>query len=103
MVPFSVVVGIYVELAAKVAQLFLFKMYSQFKFNGHSLIIISQVKDTFTQDGIYYRPDLVLCAPDGIPIGRIIHFHHWLSQYHYTGQEPPSAFHAYTSRHFGDR
>ena len=41
---------------------------SQFLFDGHALLVETEIPDAFTQNGIHYRSDFILRAPYGIKV-----------------------------------
>ena len=68
----AVVVGCDGELAAEVADGIIIKRDSQLQFNGHTSFAIAEIPDTFTQNGINHRSNLILCAPNGILVSHSI-------------------------------
>ncbi len=70
----AVVVGRDRELAAEVADGIIIKGDSQLQFNGHPSLAVAEIPDTFAQNGIDYRSDVVLRAPYGIVVSHSIQF-----------------------------
>ena len=60
------------KLAAQITDGIFFKGNRQFKNDGSTSFIIGQIPDTFTQNGIYHRPNLILSAPNGNEVEGII-------------------------------
>ena len=56
------------KLVDKRIGIFLLQIHGQLHFYDHPSLIIAQVPDTFSQDGINHRSDFVLSAPDGIKV-----------------------------------
>ena len=46
----------------------------QFQFNGHTSFAVTEIPDTFAQNGIHNRSNLVLCAPYGIVVSHSIRY-----------------------------
>ena len=70
----AVVVGRDRELAAEVADGFIIESDSQLQFNGHPSLAVAEIPDTFAQNGIDYRSDVVLRAPYGIVVSHSIRY-----------------------------
>ena len=64
----AVIVTGHRELATKINHCIFIEADSQFKFNGHPSLTVSQAPDTFAQDSINHRPDFVLLPPDCIEV-----------------------------------
>ena len=56
------------KLAEKGIGLFLFQAPRKLEFYGHPLLVIAEVPDAFSQDGIDNGPDVVLGVPDGVEV-----------------------------------
>ncbi len=50
------------KLVDKRIGIFLFQVLGQLQFNGHPSLIIAQIPDAFSQNGINHRPDLTLSS-----------------------------------------
>ena len=70
----AVVVGSDGKLATKIADSIIIKGDSQLQFNGHPSLAVAEIPDTFAQNGIDYRSDVVLRAPYGIVVSHSILF-----------------------------
>jgi len=47
---------------------------SQLQFNGHPTLVVTEIPDTLTQNGIHYRSNLILSAPYGIVVSHSIRY-----------------------------
>ena len=56
----AIVVGWDRKLAAQVADGIIIKRDSQFQFNGHPSLVVAEIPDTFAQNGIHHRSNLIL-------------------------------------------
>ena len=70
----AVVVGSDGKLATKIADSIIIKGDSQLQFNGHPSLAVAEIPDTFAQNGIDYRSDVVLRAPYGIVVSHSIRY-----------------------------
>ena len=70
----AVVVGRNGELTAEVADGIIIECDSQFQFDGHTSLAVTEIPDTFAQNGIDYRSDVVLRAPYGIVVSHSIQY-----------------------------
>ena len=70
----AVVVGWDRKLAAEIADGIIIKRDSQFQFNGHASLIVTEIPDALSQNGIYHRSDFVLSAPYGIVVSHSIRY-----------------------------
>ena len=70
----AVVVGWDRKLAAEIADSIIIEGDCQFQFNGHPSLTVTEIPDTFTQNGIHHRSDLILCAPYGIVVSHSIRY-----------------------------
>ena len=58
----AVVVGSNGKLAAKIADSIIIKRDSQLQFYDHPSLVVAEIPDTFTQNGIHHRSDLTLSS-----------------------------------------
>ena len=70
----AVVVGSSGKLAAEVADGIIIECDSQFQFNGHASLAVTKIPDTFTQNGIHHRSNLILRTPYGIVVSHLQYF-----------------------------
>ena len=70
----AIVVGWDRKLAAQVADGIIIKRDSQFQFNGHPSLTVTEIPDTFTQNGIHHRSNLILRAPYEIVVSHSIQY-----------------------------
>ena len=64
----TIIICWYWELATKITDSIFIKEECQFKNDGTTPLIIGQIPDALTQNGIYNRPNLILSAPYGIEV-----------------------------------
>ena len=60
--------SIAMQLAAEIADGIIIEGDSQFQFDCHASLAVTEIPDTFAQNGIHYRSDFILSAPDGIKV-----------------------------------
>ena len=70
----AVIVGRDGKLAAEIADGIIIKRDRQFQFNSHPSFAVTEIPDTFTQNGINHRSNLVLSAPNGIKVSHNIQY-----------------------------
>ena len=70
----AVVVGRDGKLAAEIADSIIIKRDRQLQFNGHTSLAVAEIPDTFTQNGIHHRSNLILSAPYGIVVSHSIQY-----------------------------
>ena len=70
----AVVVGSDGKLATEIADGIIIECDSQLQFNGHASFVVAEIPDTFTQNGIDHRSNVVLRAPYGIVVSHSIRY-----------------------------
>ena len=70
----AVVVGCDGELATEITDGIIIEGDSQLQFNGHPSLVVAEIPDTFTQDGIHHRSNLILCTPYEIVVSHSIQY-----------------------------
>ena len=56
------------KLIDKRIGIFLLQILGQLQLYGHASLAVTEIPDTFAQNGIHYRSDFIVSAPDGIKV-----------------------------------
>ena len=74
---YTIIVCWYRELVDKHVNLFLLQILGNLQIDGHPSLIIAQIPDALSQNGIHHRPDFILSAPNGIKVSHRTIFAFW--------------------------
>ena len=73
----SIIINWYWELTTKITDSIFIKEECQFENDSTTSLIIGQIPDALTQNGIYHCPNLILSAPYGIEVCHRTIFAFW--------------------------
>ena len=81
MTAYTVVVSCYRKLVNEHIGSFLLQILGKFQFNTHPMLVVTQIPDALTQNGIHHRSDFILSAPNGIKVSHSFFYFYSFARY----------------------